>query len=96
MLIRVTEKHIKQGLAHSANMCPVALAIKDVIKNKPISVGLTSIHYIGDVRSSIPRNAYARLGVITCELGYDVADKIIKFDTSKIMEPFEFELKYDE
>ena len=85
MLIKVTEKHIKEGYAHSSTMCPIANAIREATK-KHVRVGVVPFtqHAFVSVMDE-PR-------ILLPEKLYNIIEK---FDNTKIMEPFEFELNYD-
>lgn len=74
VLINVTEKHIKNGLAFEGGSCPVALALIDMGYNK--RVGNTLIFNINMIADQfLPRSA--------CRF-------IRNFDDGKKVKPFSF------
>lgn len=80
MKIKVTAEHIKEGRRGSAFCCPVAIAVQDRTDAFCVEVGATIVALTQ--RSS--RRSY--------ELPDSVQGRIIKFDCTGEMVPFEFEL----
>lgn len=85
MKIKVTEKHIANGLRDDCTNCAVALAMKEALpKFNQIYVGTRGAtgHSRGWIAFHKP-------------LPEEVTEFIISFDRGESVEPFEFELPFD-
>jgi hypothetical protein len=87
MLINVTQEHINNGIPTKCGLCPVALAINDVLNN-------TYYHaYVYHNEIDIANNSFA------VKQSFDLPESvklfINKFDKNLPVEPFKFELDID-
>lgn len=80
MKIKVTQKHIDNGFKNNCWRCPIALAIEEQLINKSFTVASSTIRIQGNV----------------INLPYEACNFIRKFDNGLPVEPFEFELDYNE
>lgn len=80
--VHVKQEHIDKGWRISSHNCPLALAVRDLIKEDLfISVGLSTV----SIGTSFLSPDYSRSE-------HGCGDKIRKYDYDKSMDPFEFEL----
>lgn len=76
MLIKVTAEHISKGYRAHADLCPVALAVKEALPGHIVQVGCRSV-FINRVEYPLsPR----------------VNEIVYAYDIGRFTEPFEFEL----
>ena len=78
--ISVTAEHIKNS-CHSSRNCPVALAVRDLVKDGSVVDVFSECIYIDFVRCQSPR---------------EVRDFVSQYDYHNKAQPFEFELDIDE
>lgn len=85
MKIKITNKHIKKGRKGEPRLCPIALAIKEQVKN--IDRNTIMILY-----------ASANFAIKGKEVHKDLPKKATKFihafDSGEEVKPFEFNLKF--
>jgi len=80
MKIKVEQKHIDNGIREMCGLCPIALAIREVVPDKSIRVRWTWVDVCDkaeDRMVTLPKSATAF---------------IYAFDENKPVAPFEFEL----
>lgn len=82
--IKVKQEHIENGRPGSPSMCPVALAIKDAI-DVSWKIGVQSV-MVSEYGFTITDR-----GTCCFVFDEDISNKIVNFDRTKEMEPFEFE-----
>jgi hypothetical protein len=83
MRIHVTKNDIEVGIWNSAEMCPIALAVKRRTKKRPVRVGLSWIE-IG------PWNRAARIDLPPKAKGF-----ILALGIKQPVAPFQFEIDDD-
>jgi len=76
--IKVTQRHIDTAYPGECDSCPVALAIRDAVDGRPVSVFYGSIV----------------IGKSDCFMPDEVYDFVLDFDAGAPVEPFEFDLDY--
>ena len=79
----VTQKLIDEGLPGSCSLCPVALAIHQVVPHPHVEVGASTIT-LSDERG---KDLYVDMPDV-------VYDFTLRFDSHKKVEPFSFTLYY--
>ncbi len=79
MKIKVTKTHIKNGMRDSSCFCPIALAVKKIIK--PPSARDVEVEY-----------HLCRINNLYYRLPQTAREFITAFDNGHHVEPFEFEL----
>ncbi len=83
MTINVEQKHINKGMQVFPLFCPVALAIQEAIgKGKLLAV--TGAYFRFYQSESASKYVYP---------SQEVSDRIRRFDSTGMMEPFSFELE---
>jgi hypothetical protein len=84
LLIKVTQKHINNGIKELCSQCPVALALKDAI---PEAIIVKAFEY---------RLVYLTKNKVCYQAPSpnSVRDFINRFDASLSVEPFEFEVEF--
>ncbi len=80
MIIKVSDKHIKDGMKGKANYCPIALALREVVNTDNVSVDGSEI--------VIDKEFLPTPGVAESFIG--------QFDGNKPVKPFSFELNVPE
>lgn len=79
MNIKVTQKHIDEGLRWNCSYCPIALAIKELLKVAVVSVNARTVYFPFDIKSE--------------KLPLNISTFIKRFDAGCIVYPIEFELE---
>lgn len=77
--VKVTDKHIIEGLRFSGDSCPIACAIKEQLNKREVDVGC----------------GYTRVGRKRFLLPTEACQFITRFDNGLNVEPFEFELEIE-
>lgn len=83
MIIKVTQKHIDNGVKNNCEACPVALAMKDK--------GMRDIRVMPNMFECIEFTSKAGL-IHLRDMPNKVMEFVAKFDTGKKVKPFEFRL----
>ena len=90
MIINVTQEHINQGWRKSCRRCPVALAIQEVIRDKVIIVSQRI--YIYKDKEAYDLSKWE----LILEYPAIVKTFIDTFDDGGLVEPFSFEIPYEQ
>lgn len=84
MKIRVTQHHINCGVRNSTGQCPIALALRDLVGTRDVSVGPSMLGYMDKTSISGHFKWYM--------MPDEGAEFIALFDRGEPVEPFELEV----
>jgi len=88
MTIQVTQEHINRGIRGDCGSCPIALAIQEALPKLGINVQVLHVLIQGEI---VPLPSRARWFIADFDTNPRDEDADIKW-----LEPFDFELDYEE
>lgn len=96
LTVRVTDKHIAEGVRCDDNSCPVALAVIDALAGAGIACGAVSVECEYVQADFFEGGAERVLRMYHAELPPRASDFVWDFDGEKPVVPFEMVLEFRE
>lgn len=94
--IQVTDKHINEGIKSACNFCPVALAVKEILKEEFFPIVINSFIGICNKKNEISSLYDGRDILQKILLTQEISGFIENFDFGQTVKPISFNISIEE